>query len=132
MPVLVDSNVILDAVNEDPVWLDWSRDALEKYAGEGFVVNAMVYAELCCNAGSPAEVDALFSAMEIQLSGIPREALFLAAKAHLAYRHRGGSRTTGLPDLFIGAHAQVLGIPLLTRNQGRYKTYFPDMVLICL
>jgi len=131
MPVFVDSNVILDVANQDPVWLDWSRAALEKHASKGFLVNAMIYAELCCNAEAAAEVDGLLSVMEMELAEIPREALFLASKAHLAYRRRGGSRTTGLPDFFVGAHAQVLGVPILTRDQGCYKTYFPDVVLIC-
>lgn len=131
MPILVDSNVILDVVNQDPVWFDWSNQALEDYASQGFMANAMVYAELCCNAESPKEVDELLAEMEVQMSEIPRQALFLASKAHLGYRRRGGSRTTGLPDFFIGAHAEVLGIALLTRDQGRYKTYFPNVPLIC-
>ena len=131
MTVLVDSNVILDLVNRDPQWFDWSSNALERHAGEGFIANAMVYAELCCEAESTVEVDALLAGLNVQVPEVPREALFLASKAHLAYRRRGGSRTTGLPDFFIGAHAQVLGIAILTRDQGRYKTYFPSVPLIC-
>jgi len=94
------------------------------------MANAMVYSELCCNAETPAEVDALLQSLQVSLEEIPRRALFLASKAHLAYRRRGGTRTTGLPDLFIGAHAQVLGIPILTRDASRYKTYFPSVALI--
>lgn len=131
MPVLVDSNVILDMVNQDSVWLDWSRAALEQHAEGGLLANAMVYAELCSIANSPEDVDALLQDMEVEISDIPRRALFLASKAHLAYRRRGGTRTTGLPDFFIGAHAEVLGIPILTRDQGRYRTYFPHVALIC-
>ena len=131
MPILVDSNVILDVVNQDPAWGEWSASALEQHAEGGFLANAMIYAELCCNADSPEEVDILLAGLEVRLSEIPREALFLAAKAHLAYRRRGGTRSTGLPDFFIGAHAQVLEIAILTRDPGRYKTYFPAVSLIC-
>lgn len=131
MPVLVDTNVILDLVNEDPVWSVWSCDALERHAREGLLTNAMVYAELCCSAESTEEVDALLSAMELQWSELPRQALFLASKAHLAYRRRGGTRKNALPDFFIGAHAQVLGVPILTRDAGRYRTYFPRVPLLC-
>jgi predicted nucleic acid-binding protein len=130
MPVLVDTNVILDIVNEDPTWFGWSCDALERAAPGGLLTDAMVYAELCSNAKSTEEVDALLAAMELQWSDIPRPALFLAAKAHLVYRQRGGTRTTGLPDFFIGAHAQALGIPILTRDAGRYRTYFPNVPLV--
>ena len=69
--------------------------------------------------------------MELALADIPREALFLASKAHLSYRRQGGTKASPLPDFFIGAHAQVLGIPILTRDQGRYRTYFPHVALIC-
>ncbi len=131
MPLLVDTNVILDVVGEDPVWYDWSSAALERSAPDGLLTNAMVYAELCCNAASTREADALLTAMELQWSEIPRAALFLAAKAHVTYRQRGGKRTTGLPDLFIGAHAQVLGVPLLTRDPRRYRSYFPGVALVC-
>ena len=130
MPVLVDSNVILDMVKQDAVWLDWSRAALEHHADSGPLANAMIYAELCTAADSSADVDTLLESMSMEVSAIPRQALFLAAKAHLAYRRQGGTRTTGLPDFFIGAHAEVLGIPILTRDPGRYKTYFPHVALI--
>lgn len=131
MPVFVDSNIILDTVNRDVLWLEWSMAALEKYSAQGLMINAMVYAELSCNANSSKEVDELLTSMELQLAEIPREALFLASKAHLAYRRRGGSRTSCLPDFFVGAHAEILGIPILTRDQARYKTYFPSVTLIC-
>ena len=131
MAIMVDTNVILDVSSQDPIWSEWSREALARNAGEEFLANAMVYAELCCNAHSSSEVDSLLDALNIQLSEMPREALFQASKAHLAYRSRGGTRRSGLPDFFIGAHAQVLGIPILTRDQARYKTYFPEVPLIC-
>ena len=131
MPIFVDSNVILDLVTQDPKWLAWSSRALRDRASEGFLANAMIYAELCCGAESFDEVDTLLKELDVQLSEIPRQALFLASKAHVTYRKQGGSRTTGLPDFFIGAHAQVLGLAILTRDPGRYKTYFPALPLIC-
>ena len=131
MAIMVDSNVILDMVNQDPQWLDWSRSALEQHLDGGLLVNAVIYSELCSSANTAADVDALLEAMELALADIPREALFLASKAHLSYRRQGGTKASPLPDFFIGAHAQVLGIPILTRDQGRYRTYFPHVALIC-
>ena len=131
MAIMVDSNVILDMVNQDPLWLDWSRSALEQHVDGGLLVNAVIYSELCSNANTAADVDALLETMELVLADIPREALFLASKAHLSYRRQGGTKITPLPDFFIGAHAQVLGIPILTRDQGRYRTYFAHVALIC-
>lgn len=131
MPILVDSNVILDLVTQDPIWLPWSSRALQDNAPQGLLANAMIYAELCCNAESFGEVDALLAELDLRLTEIPRPALFLAAKAHVAYRKLGGTRTTGLPDFFIGAHAQAMGVAILTRDPGRYKTYFPAVPLIC-
>ena len=131
MPILVDSNVILDVVGGDSPWKKWSSSALEQNADQDLLVNAMIYAELCGNAKSVDEVDGLLMRLNLLLSEIPRAALFLVSKVHLAYRRRGGTRSTGLPDFFIGAHAQALGIPILTRDKARYQTYFPDVSLIC-
>lgn len=131
MGVFVDSNIIFDLVNKDPAWLDWSRSALQQHASGKLCTNAVVYAELCTNAVSTDEVDALLNSMGIVLLELPRNALFLAAKAHLSYRRKGGTKTSPLPDFFIGAHAAVMGIPLLTRDEGRYRTYFPQVELIC-
>ena len=131
MPILVDSNIILDLVSRDPVWESWSSAALEQHAGRGLLVNSMIYAELCAPAKGSAEVDRLLVQLELEFFEITREALFLASQAHLAYRRRGGTRISGLPDFFIGAHAEALGIPILTRDKGRYATYFPTVPLIC-
>jgi predicted nucleic acid-binding protein len=130
MPILVDSNVILDLATQDPVWAEWSGRALEEHAGERFLVNLVIYAELCSNANSAQEVDGLLDALNMEFAALPREALFLAAQAHLADRRRGGTRNIGLPDFFIGAHAQASGLSILTRDTGRYVTYFPAVPLI--
>lgn len=131
MPILVDSNVILDLVTKDPVWEQWSSSALVQHAGQGLFVNAMIYAELCAPAKDTAKVDNLLVTLDLELSEIPRHALFLASQAHLAYRRKGGTRTSGLPDFLIGGHTEALGIPILTRDKGRYATYFPNVALIC-
>jgi predicted nucleic acid-binding protein len=130
MPILVDSNVILDVVNQDPVWEPWSSAALTQNAGQICLVNPIIYAELCGNTNSAQEVDAVLNALNLRYQEIPREALFLAAQAHLAYRRRGGTRSTGLPDFFVGSHAQAAGFPIMTRDRGRYQTYFPSVALI--
>ena len=130
MPILVDSNVILDVVTQDPVWEAWSAAALAQNAGQGCTVNPIIYAELCGNTNSVQEVDAVLNALSIGFAELPREALFLAAKVHLTYRRRGGTRNIGLPDFFVGAHAQASGLVILTRDRGRYQTYFPTVPLI--
>ena len=130
MPILVDSNVILDVVNQDPVWEPWSSAVLTRNAGQLCLVNPIIYAELCGTANSVQDLDAVLSALNLGYREIPREALFLAAQAHLAYRRRGGTRSTGLPDFFVGAHAQASGFPIMTRDRGRYQAYFPTVTLI--
>ena len=126
--ILVDTNVLLDIVTADPAWVTWSLAALE--ACESPFINPVIYSELCTNANSTAELDSLLSDFGIQFRELPRQALFLAAKAHQIYRARGGTRTTGLPDFFIGAHAQAVGTKILTRDSGRFATYFPSVPLM--
>ncbi|MES2921983.1 MAG: type II toxin-antitoxin system VapC family toxin [Verrucomicrobiota bacterium] len=130
MAVLVDTNVIVDVLHGDPVWVDWANAQLTRYAGELWI-NPMIYAELCYSATSSAEVDQVMVDMSLNYEELTRPALFLAAKAYQVYRQRGGTKTTPLPDFFIGAHAEAMGIPILTRDPGRYKTYFPGVPLIC-
>lgn len=93
-------------------------------------INEIVYAELCANAESLDDVDALLATIRCDIHPTPKAALFLASKAFVAYRRRGGTRTSVLPDFFIGAHAAILGAPLLTRDAARYRTYFPTLELI--
>lgn len=131
MPVLVDSNVILDITSDDPVWADWSDAQVTKHQAVGLLVNPLIYAELCTGANMASEVDEVLTQLKLEYRELSREALFLAAKVFLKYRRRGGTKTAPLPDFFIGAQAQVLGIPILTRDKGRYKTCFPSVPLIC-
>ena len=131
MTVLVDTNVLLDVTGRDPVWKEWSLATMERLRVSGrLIVNPVVYAELSVDFSRIEEVDAALAAMDIALAEMPRDALFMAGKAFRQYRQRGGGRSGVLPDFFIGAHAAVLGVPLLTRDAGRYRTYFPKLELI--
>ena len=130
MPVLVDSNVVLDVVTDDSLWADWSDEAITRHQAGGLIVNSIVYSELCAGAASPVEVDELLESLKLGFQEIPRDGLYLAAKAFLQYRRQGGTKTSTLPDFFIGGHAQAVGIPILTRDTARYQTYFPKVELI--
>jgi predicted nucleic acid-binding protein len=129
--VLVDSNIILDIWYRDPAWEKWSRSELFRIGIiEELAINAIVYAEVSTRYSSPSELDQALQILQLSIEEIPREAAFLAGKAFLRYRKDGGTRTNVLPDFFIGAHAAVLGCPLLTRDTSRYATYFPTVHLI--
>lgn len=129
--VLVDTNVLLDVVEDHPQWADWSQQQLEAAAlNHQLVINAVVYAELSIGFRRIEEVEAVLTETQILLEEIPREALFLAGKVFQRYKARGGTRTGVLPDFFIGAHAAVLGVPLLTRDARQYAGYFPKLELI--
>lgn len=130
-PVLVDSNVILDVVTEDAEWLDWSADALERCAESGrLVINPIVYAEVAIGFTAIEELDDALPREYFTREGLPWEAAFLAGRAFLRYRRRGGARVHPLPDFYIGAHAAIAGYTLLTRDARRYRTYFPKLRLI--
>lgn len=129
--IFVDTNVLLDVVTDDPTWADWSIGQLESASLGGTLwINDVVYAELAVRYDRIEEVDALLEQAGLELAPVPREALFLASKVFNRYRKAGGTRTGVLPDFFIGAHAAVSGLPLLTRDVGRYRTYFPTLTLI--
>ena len=132
MAVLVDSNVILDIVGDDPVWGRWSQDQLrEARLDRGSVlINDVVYAEISVSFGSSEDIDRFLTLAGIELAPIPRPALFLAARAHKRYRDNRGTRTGVLPDFFIGARASVAGYELITRDLRHYRAYFPRVNLI--
>ena len=128
---LVDTNVLLDLVTGDATWGDWSQRQLEAAAVRGpLLINGVVYAELSVGFARIEEADAALNEARIEMEPVPRAALFLAGKVFRHYRARGGTRTGVLPDFFIGAHAAVAGVPLLTRDPRRYRTYFPAVTLI--
>jgi predicted nucleic acid-binding protein len=128
---LVDSNVLLDIVTDSEAWADWSQAQLEQAAASGpLVINDIIYAEISTRYATVDGVDEMLRNLDIDLATIPRSALFLAGKAYLRYRSAGGLRTGVLADFFIGAHAAVEQLPLLTRDARRYRTYFPTVELI--
>ena len=129
--VLVDSNVLLDVMTEDPRWLSWSSDALEACAEESeLLINPIIYAEVSVRFD---RVEDLEEALPVSLfirAALPWEAAFLAGKSFLAYRKRGGRRRSPMPDFYIGAHAAIAGLSLLTRDASRYRSYYPHLHLI--
>lgn len=129
--IFVDTNVLLDVVTDDPKWADWSVAQLENASLGGTLwINDIVYAELAIRYNRIEDVDAFLKQAGLKLMPVPREALFLASKVFTRYRKAGGTRTGVLPDFVIGAHAAVSGLPLLTRDIGRYRTYFPTLTVI--
>ena len=129
--VLVESNVLIDLLTQDPVWFDWSYQALV-HAGDSsrLVINAVIYAEVSLRYSRIEDLDHDLSTDFYSREAIPFAAGFLAGKCHLDYRRRGGHRTSPLPDFLIGAHARVSGYRLLTRDPVRFRTYFRDLDLI--
>jgi predicted nucleic acid-binding protein len=131
MATLVDTNVLLDLATDNPHWADWSVRALETAAARGpLLVNDISCAELSVRLELAEEVDTFLTTGGFEIQATPRAALFLAGKAFLAYRARGGTRTGVLPDFLSGAHAAVMELPLLTRDIGRYRSYFPAVTLL--
>jgi predicted nucleic acid-binding protein len=131
MPTLVDSNVILDVASDDAEWGDWSAAMLTKVAQAGrLAINPLIYAEVSCRYDRIEELDDALPPEYFEREPLPWEAAFLAARAFLEYRRRGGTRAAPLPDFYIGAHAAVAGYALLTRDARRYRTYFPKLRLI--
>lgn len=128
---LVDTNILLDLVTDDPVWADWSIEQLDAASFAGPVlINDVVYAELAVRYDRIEDLDAFLDEAGIEIAAMPKEALFLAGKVFAKYRRSGGVRTGVLPDFFIGSHAAVSRLPLLTRDVGRYRTYFQSLVLV--
>ena len=129
--ILVDTSVLLDVVEDDEVWADWSQQQLEAARLRGpLAINPVIYAELSMAYERIEVLDRVVKAADLREIPIPREALFLAGKVFLQYRRRKGARRGVLPDFFIGAHAAVARVPLLTRDLRRYQTYFPTVEIL--
>lgn len=127
---LVDSNVLLDIATDDPIWVDWSAEALARAIDLGPIcINPIVYAEVSARFDRVEDLDSFLPATGFRRDALPYPAGFVAAKAFLTYRRRGGTRRTPLPDFYIGAHAAVSRYRLLTRDAKRYRTYFPTLEL---
>lgn len=129
--VLVDSNVLLDILTEDPAWLGWSMDALVAAAEAGpLYINPVIYAEVSMRFTTVEALDEAVSPSDYRREPIPWAAAFLAGKVFLDYRRNQGTRETVLPDFFIGAHAAIGDLDLLTRDTSRYRTYYPTVHLL--
>lgn len=129
--ILVDSNILLDIVTDDPNWRPWSQTALADALLAGAVaINQLVYAEVSIAYKQAATLDAVLTRLHIVRADLPWQAAYLAGQAFLKYRRLGGAKTSPLPDFYIGAHAQAAGLQLLTRDARRYRTYFPKVSLI--
>lgn len=131
MSFLVDTNVILDIVTEDLKWFDWSSTTLAQCAELGKLwINPIIYAEISIGFTYIEELDEVLPSTIFHRASLPWEAGFLAGKCFLRYRKASGTKSAPLPDFYIGAHAAISDLTLITRDQGRYKTYFPKIKLI--
>ena len=129
--LLIDTNVLVDVLQDDPQWAEWSIEQLRAQAKiHELVINPVIYAELSLSFSTLESLERVVANMELTMREIPRPALFLAGKAYLQYRRRGGSKGQVMPDFFIGAHAAVEGWPLLTRDASRFRTYFPRLEVV--
>jgi predicted nucleic acid-binding protein len=129
--VLVDSNVLLDVLTEDPRWFPWSSETLAWHAEQAvLVINPIIYAEVSVGFARIEELEEALPSTMFQREPLPWEAGFLAGKCFRTYRRRAGARRSPLPDFYIGAHAAIAGMALLTRDPARYRTYFPRLEVI--
>jgi predicted nucleic acid-binding protein len=131
MDILVDSNILLDIVTEDKKWFQWSSETLARHAGDNaLAINPIIYAEVSIGFERIEEVEEVLSKDFFRRLPLPWEAAFLAGKCFVSYRKKGGKRRSPLPDFYIGAHAAIAGMALMTRDQARYHTYFPKLKII--
>lgn len=131
-PTLIDSNVLIDVISGDPGWEEWSSRALAGAAVEGpLAINAVIYAEVSIGFARVESCDSALDRLRLERAPVPFPAAFLAGKAFLEYRKRGGERRSPLPDFLIGAHAAIGEMRLLTRDPRRYRAYFPRLELVC-
>lgn len=130
--ILVDSNIWIDIMSSDPVWLDWSLAQLRQARLiDQTAINPVIFAEISASFDSLDALNDFLRPLNVQNAGFSDLAAFLAGQAFWNYRQRQGSKTGVLPDFFIGAHAQAEGWTLLTRDASRYRSYFPAVKLIC-
>jgi predicted nucleic acid-binding protein len=130
--VLVDSNVILDVLTDDPVWGGWSARHLATCADRSVIaINPIIYAEVSIGFATIEALEEALPRSEFRRLALPWEAGFLAGKCFVRYRKQGGARVAPLPDFYIGAHAAISGLTLMTRDAARYRSYFPKVPLIC-
>lgn len=129
---LIDSNILIDIWTQDPTWFQWSSHEFSKCLANGEVaINPVINAEISLGFATEPDVEAAIKAAGLTKLPLPFSASFAAGRAFQLYRKRGGTKVSTLPDFFIGAHAEVEKIPLLTRDPSGYRTYFPNIALIC-
>ncbi len=131
MPVLIDSNILLDIFTQDKTWFNWSSETLADYAEHDLLyINPIIYAEISAGFSRIEDLENALPLDYIQRENLPYEAAFLAGKCFVKYRRAGGTRRSPLPDFYIGAHAAVNQWSILTRDKGRYQSYFPKLKVI--
>lgn len=129
--LLVDTNVLVDVLEDDPEWAEWSISQLRAQSKiHRLAINPIIYSEMSLTFSTVEVLDQILDELGLVMVEIPRPALFLAGKAFVRYRRQGGSKSNVLGDFFIGAHAAVSGYTILTRDIRRYKSYFPSVILI--
>jgi len=129
--ILIDTNVLVDILHDDPHWAGWSTAAFQSaVASDNVTIDDIVYAELSAGFGSVGALDSALETLRIPVARLPRGALFLAGQAFKKYRGASGTKSNVLPDFFIGAHAAVEGATLLTRDRRRIQSYFPTVTII--
>jgi predicted nucleic acid-binding protein len=129
--ILVDTNILIDIASGDENWSEWSIDALASAMTRGpLAINVIIYSEFSLGFASEAACDAEIARFGLTFLDLPKSAGFRAGRAFRDYRKNGGTRGSALPDFFIGAHASALGVPILTRDAGRYRTYFPEVEVV--
>jgi predicted nucleic acid-binding protein len=128
---MIDSNVLLDILTEDKQWFAWSSGQLQRLSeNHTFMINPIIYSEVSIGFRRIEDLEDALPSFFFRRDPLPWEAAFLAGKCFVEYRRKGGNKQAPLPDFFIGAHAMILGMSLLTRDSGRYRTYFPKLELI--
>ena len=127
--VLVDTKVLLDVIEQDEVWADWSQKQMSQFT-DWMIINPLIYNELCYEVGETADVDVVMITLGLRYHELSRQALFLTSQAYRLYSKRRGTNNSPLPDFFIGAHAAAFGTPVLTRDVEWYRSYFPAVALI--
>lgn len=131
MSIIIDSNIILDILTEDRIWFKWSSERLEEYAENNeLIINQIIYAEISIKFSRIEELDGVIKEANIKCENLPWEAGFLAGKCFMQYKKRGGGKGSVLPDFYIGAHAAITRRAILTRDKGRYSTYFSNLSII--
>ena len=130
--ILVDANVLLDVMTEDSTWGDWSANMIADLSeAHVLVINPIIYAEISVRFERIEDLESAIEESGLERRPLPWEAAFLAGKCHLKYRRQGGIKRSPMPDFYIGAHAAVEQLPLLTRDAKRFRAYFPRLDLLC-